>query len=55
MLFQVTEIDFDFDDEELTNAERDDIVGDTLLTLSLIFPLMMIVFQNTFMSKFNKN
>lgn len=30
MLFQVTEIDFDFDDEELTNAERDYIIGDTV-------------------------
>jgi hypothetical protein len=30
MIFQVTNIEFDFDDEDLTNAERDDIIGDTV-------------------------
>jgi hypothetical protein len=30
MLFQITEIEFDFDDEDLTDAERDDIMGDTV-------------------------
>ena len=30
MQFQVTEIEFDFDDEDLTNDERDDIIGDTV-------------------------
>jgi len=30
MLYQITEIEFDFDDEELTDAERDDIIGDTV-------------------------
>jgi hypothetical protein len=30
MQFQVTEIEFDFDDEDLTDDERDDIIGDTV-------------------------
>lgn len=30
MIFQVTQIEFDFDDEDLTDAERDDIIGDTV-------------------------
>lgn len=30
MQFQVTDIEFDFDDEDLTDVERDDIIGDTV-------------------------
>ena len=30
MLYQVTEIQFDFDDEDLTDDERDDIIDDTV-------------------------
>ena len=30
MLYQITKIEFDFDDEDLTDAERDDIIGDTV-------------------------
>ena len=30
MLFQVTNIEFDFDDEDLKDAEMNDIIGDTV-------------------------
>lgn len=30
MLYQITEIEFDFDDDDLTSYERDDIIGDTV-------------------------
>jgi len=30
MLYQITEIEFDFDDEDLTIDEKADIIGDTV-------------------------